>query len=374
MAVRNDCFGGTSITDGYIYTVQDFNDTFDEIHDCVSDCYNTKIANNTQNTLENAINIVKLQYCNSLADIDHDYMVVDVFTDSTGYNNTVLPGLCFTTQPTYSVICCHTYATSCNYGVGINWANFNVPIYNVAKADWSGKCFAETSIFCYSLCCVIYAYNADTCCNQGHVIITGTNDDLCCTYTYAPSGTVTSVNHAALNCYCYIKASTNCFDFYCNGVCKCQVTLTQYPEICVDIMSCLYACSGGSGSCQRHCVRMVNLLYTYETSPTTSTFTNTGLNGHYINNTTIAQQYILTTSISYNTSVSTSYLTLDKVGIGSVVYDVFDADNTSTAIATSLSVNTLHSIPSAQCHVYKINQLSDGVSCIKSYAIAVSEA
>lgn len=32
MAVKNDNYGGTSITDGYIYTVADFNDTYDSTY------------------------------------------------------------------------------------------------------------------------------------------------------------------------------------------------------------------------------------------------------------------------------------------------------------------------------------------------------
>ncbi len=45
-----------------------------------------------EDTLKTAIEITNLQYLDSVTDIDHDYMVVDVMTDTTGYNNTVCTG------------------------------------------------------------------------------------------------------------------------------------------------------------------------------------------------------------------------------------------------------------------------------------------
>ena len=64
--------------------------------------------------IENAVNVTKLNYCYSLADVDRDYMVIDVMTDSTGYNNTVLPTTlcCCTITPDISGTCLLSCITS----------------------------------------------------------------------------------------------------------------------------------------------------------------------------------------------------------------------------------------------------------------------
>jgi hypothetical protein len=86
MAIRNTCYcGASNWCDGNALSAADLNDTF-------TATYNTtvsKVNSATDILLENAMNIAKLQYCNSVADISHDYMAVDVFTDATGYNNMV---------------------------------------------------------------------------------------------------------------------------------------------------------------------------------------------------------------------------------------------------------------------------------------------
>lgn len=60
-------------------------------------------------TLENAMNVTRLQFCIGVTDIPHDYMIVDSFTDADGYNNSICAA------STTSTYCCPAALTAYYY-------------------------------------------------------------------------------------------------------------------------------------------------------------------------------------------------------------------------------------------------------------------
>jgi hypothetical protein len=369
MVVISDCYGGTNLTCESRAYYQDFNETFEAVYDCTNQIVDNRTANLTQNILENSINIVKLQYENSLQDIDHDFMIIDVMTTSVGYNNTInttisnshysFSGLngyysgytCQTSlietaclQSPNSVSCINT--TNCSFYVGKTALTAGCAF--ICGYFSSNYNFAKTPNFSFKLCNTVCVCACTASC-VAHAIVKTENfaGAYCCNVCIAGVGNV-SCNF--LNCYCYVYVSGTNYDFYLNNSCVCQVSLANFP-----------------------CVIFCNCICGNPNTPSANNYACTFLLDFCICATNNVSFY--TIPIVYATSVSTSYLVLDKAGSGTVLYDVYDANNTSTAISTSLSVNTLHSLPVAtQCHIYKINQLNDGVSCIKSYAVAVTEA
>jgi hypothetical protein len=101
------------------------------------------------------------------------------------------------------------------------------------------------------------------------------------------------------------------------------------------------------------------------TADTTSTYCGSALTGYYSGCGTV----IRTVSIIYTQNILTTYLKTDHTGAGSIAYNVYDA-STDCQIGTALTPNQTHTLDSpTQCAYYEIIQCSDGVSCIKSYAI-----
>ncbi len=359
MAVKNDCFGGTSISDGYIYTVADFNDTYDAVYDCQNYVLTKNIESNTESILENSINIAKLQYCESLTDIDHDYMVVDVFTDSTGYNNTIST----------------TESSSCYFSSDFNglYSNFCIDSTSEITSVLVANCIGGTANDCtaystYNICVCHNSSGASdiSICGDDRLCLDSV-DGFCFKLYYCISAyddysngiacartlcwedskeihTYGSVTCELTFCYKYLKMCGTSFNVYCDNSYLTTTSLTNFPNIVL--------CGCGGGCWGKSCV----CLYDYA-------------------NFSCACNKIVSCDVDYATTVSKTYLTLDKCGDGTVVYDVYDASSTSTAIATSLAVNTLNSLDCCvECHKYDIIQCSDGASVIKSYAIAATKA
>ena len=361
MVVISDCFGGSDLTCESRAYFQDSNETFA----AVSDCIDNRTAGLTQNILENSINIVKLQYCNSLADIDHDYMVVDVFTDSTGYNDSVctadttssflqsgLNGY-YINQATCVEVLCHHVLQNSSGLVGNYYAG--------TPEGARGSMCARAATICvnYSESIDISNYNMFRFeiryCGYGCLTVGGSNFIACSVTTnwednksfVCAASTEGNYNYNQILCYCYVRDTGNCWDFYCNGTCKCQVEITTFP----NIIACAYSCAN-SNALRWAMTCLYNLCALSKEQ----------------------ELNIQTVPIEYSAPTQTNYLTLDKVGAGSVVYNVYNA-STCALIGEDLEPNALHTLDECvACHYYVLKQCSDGVSCIKSYALAVSEA
>jgi hypothetical protein len=143
-----------------------------------------------ENELENSINISKLQFCCNLQDIPHDYLVVDAFTDSSGWNDTVQS--CCTTS-TYCSSGLTGFYCGCNKKlttVPIVWScpvkmvyytdeksGSGTRVYNVINAS-TGLCVAcniPANCMCVLSCCV--------CCHKYEII--QCNDAVSCIKSYA---------------------------------------------------------------------------------------------------------------------------------------------------------------------------------------------
>lgn len=341
---------------------------------------------------ETAMNIAKLQYCNSIQDINHDYMVVDVFTDSSGYNNTIctacttstyynseLNGIysnyyCINYNPyinNYYSCCYHADTTtpsptqcicavnsrlSSTYSITLACISSAVSIYTCGKGCFStnfNKNFSNVKYFCFCINCnLINSWGCWSCSAcivlSSRYCIFGSNDDTSCNINSPNCHTGGSNNINITNCYAYQCLSSTTWCFYCNGTGKCCVTLTDFPSICFDTYVCLWQCIYSVG----------------QTNSGTSTLCicNFCVCGLGLSNINIVP-------IIYSSPTKITYLDLDKYGTGTVVYNVIDS-STGNCIACNLLPKTLYNLDCCvQCHRYEIIQCSDGVSCIKSYAI-----
>jgi hypothetical protein len=179
------------------------------------------------------------------------------------------------------------------------------------------------------------------CCGDFLMCITNSHDNYAITCALGCAASYCSI---VTNCYCYTCVSAGCYCFYKNGAGVCQVALATFPNItiCICAKDC---CAVASNFFMKACYYDFCVLC--DTSK------------------------IVTVPITYVTSVSTVYMDSFKCGSGTVVYNVYDANNTSTALSTSLTLGALHTVSSSCSHVYEIVQCNDAVSCIRSYAVAV---
>jgi hypothetical protein len=247
---------------------------------------------------ENAMNITRLQYCVGITDIPHDYLVVDAFTDSNGYNNTIALSTCGTFTNTGFI----TSNTCCAFDLNYPPSSFTNTIgdyclINQINANASQltcgyhcvvSCICATTAnmanyasFCFCATCTITGFVTGTCsyaCNfTGCLTITGSQDDSVLCKSCVGNCFTCSI----ANCYCYTCVSPCCFEFYCNGAYKCSVTLTAFPNIVVS--SCVFEYSGNCtayGTVASYSI--TGVCYTDGTH-TTSCYPTTGINAYYIN-------------------------------------------------------------------------------------------
>lgn len=252
------------------------------------------LMSSAETTLENAVNIAKLQYGNSVTDIDHDYMVVDVFTDSTGYNNTLNITSNFSTAYTG----CLTTATSGGYAASTPTAgNSYIKGQNVQPAGCCSGWFCyegyiDEPNFDYDIACLCefgFCVQFQACYTAG--IYTGSNGCVTLCYTdnidgtnnlFTACGTTsTTCNEYLLKCYCFIRdGSSCCYDLYCDGVCLCQIDITSgIPNITGNSYGCAFRLGAKSYSS----ICYLDEYYKLNCDVTTSKFTSTGLNGFYEN-------------------------------------------------------------------------------------------
>lgn len=362
MSVRNTCFGGSTNWTSEALLSPDLNDTFTATFDC-----NKGVANSVVSySLENAMNIAKLQYSTSITDITHDYMAVDVMTDSTGYNNTVSSTLstsCYNSSGLtgfydnqYLKLVCPSITYCCRLGsyttgFAISFTNYGITATACSDAgSVASTCVCSGDLFCTSniksicfsaLCCGNLTGGAPACTanRQLLICITNSNDNYSTSYNVT-----TNVNISTVNNYEYRCLSPNTFCFYKNSVGVCQTTINLFPNII--LCTCLLTSTNPSVTgIVKVCYYNICIL--------------------------CDASKIRTVPLNYVTSVNTVYMDTDKTGSGTVVYNVYNSNNTSTALSTSLTLGCLHTITSSTSHVYEIVQCNDAVSCIKSYAVAV---
>lgn len=335
--------------------------TFAE-YNCVK-CNINSVQQVLETELENTINLDKLLYCKTLASIPHDYVVVDSFTDSTGYNNTILT--CCTTSTyvssalnghytnLFSTTSCPNYSTltCCIINVGgcacVVFSDYSL-LTRAYTADsntgtaYGSMCICSTFMPTFSsydyICFNIQCYISTNTYSCACVAITDSHDNVSCAIFCEGTSTLN-----VTNCYAYCKLSTNCYCFYCNGTGKCQVTMSAFPNIK------FIACSREQGH-----------------GNTCSNLVMSSFYAHYK-----IESKIVLVPMSYSSTIKGVYLTTEKYGVGTIVYNVIDS-STGCCIATNIPINCVYMLPCCVCcHTYEIIQCSGDVSCIKSYAIAV---
>lgn len=347
---------------------------------------------------ETAVNVAKLQYCASVTDIDHDYMVVDVFTDSTGYNNTIVE-LCLDPQAwsvTGTQTCCvETEATGSDTATSSFGNYYSCTSTNSAAPLTGGQCALACSVtcintndldptasdvycFCFNVCCTLTSGISDTSTAYPYACytISGSHDDnslACCVSTGCCANNFSS---AILNCYNYVrKTGTNYYNFYKNDSFICQVDLTSgFPNIILNNYSCARCiCSYSTTR-----VEMVNLCVYDYTCGSTSTYNSSGLNGYYSN-------------VDTTYPIGEEYYCCAPCNSGNVCVGNFYVCNYSTQSGGSGTgfcrtyggcVNTIYSINNAKlvkfcvncclsavgvnkgsCTIYNVNGSHDDFSC-----------
>lgn len=333
--------------------------TFAE-YNCVK-CNSDLTKQTLEDNLETAINISKLQFCQNVSDIAHDYLVVDSFIDSTGWNNTV----CSTyTTSTYCNSALTGYYVNCSSSTSL--PNYSVLLCSVSGGTVTIGCYYVTAQACSvsSTCtanvliCVCSDYLANFCCYDSfcfrinRCVITNTNDtcfkiitsnwqdntSLVCEFV--------TVNCSFSNCYCYVCVCPNCYDFYCDGACKCQITLSAFP----NINFCAYAWKNlNSCTFVRICMDCICITQ----------------------NCSLIK--ICGVPINWGYPIKFVYYTDEAYGSGTRVYNVIDS-STGCCIATNVPANCVYLLGCCVCcHTYEIVQCSDNTSCIKGYTIAVGK-
>lgn len=326
-------------------------------------------------SMENAMNITRLQYCVSLTDISHDYMVVDSFTQNCGYNATVCVASTTSTHvspgingyyssynqsvvPVACLFCCVSIF-SCLCGASriqcsFNFGGFNCSIntgntgittqdYRVCVCVNTSCSLTGVTNFCfYAICCAVGCRSCVSGYSAGTEIfcISNSQDNfgLCCVFSCNET-----YSCIVTNCYCYTCVSSNCWCFYCNGIGKCQVCLTAFPQI---IFYSTHL-SSSDRYCFNHLFCITNVAFSCVNSK------------------------IQTNNVTWASPIKTTYLDLDKYGTGTVVYNVINAADNS-CICCNLLPKCLYTMTCCvPCHRYEIIQCSDAASCIKSYAVAV---
>jgi hypothetical protein len=211
-------------------------------------------------------------------------MVVDVMTDSTGYNNTIILN-------SYSPTINSTNNISCFYCVDgqtatLTYGNFYISLIKSSSGCSDNQCYCISQTFNYFgepienvcnfcfcvLCCI---NNHNICCTNCAILqVINSNDDFCCCMALTEGQCCC---FEIINCYCYIWQGDNCWDFFCNNNCKCQIILDNYPTPTYS----LYGTTCEHGVLYK-CTKMLNPIVCI-INGTTSYYNCTLLNGNYTN-------------------------------------------------------------------------------------------
>jgi len=328
------------------------------------------------NIAENAMAIVVLSYDASLVDQDRDYMVVDMMSDTTGYNNTVCTAdttSTFCTNNCYyhnqtcvadgvesTFICCVTcvnplcqcpscttcIVANCKYTCIVNQSG-GTSMETQAYAcylgcehtlssgfvhDYVGAMCVCSSSACASKCgCNIMQLITDAGVLFTCTLTWNTQDAFCCSYT----------SYLSLIC----NGAANCWDFYCNGDCLCSITATV---VCQKLCTVFRLASGGFGSS--------NYAHTCLTLANTSNLTDS---------------IIATNTYDFGANMNTVYLDWDGCG-DCVALSVYRTCDDAVLLSEAVPKCTHYLSSPAQCVYFKINQKCECVSCVDNYAILVS--
>lgn len=330
--------------------------TFGE-YNCVK-CITSNSQQVLETELENSINLNKLLYCKSLVDIPHDYVVIDSFTDSTGWNNTICT-TCTTSsyyssaltgnyENKFTITVCPTCLSTTNCGTFGNY--YACSCYISGSSNYTNEarvCVASYSPTIYSEFgfCVTYIVNHE---------IQSSYSSILCLYAETSNWQDNYTLNCNINsnapaccisctfCYKYICRCANCWDFYKNGSCVCQITLNTFPNVV------LCACHVRDNCCACRANTKVSIDSVY----------------------TICCTKITTNNVIWANPVKMVYYTDEIDGTGSRTYNVIDA-TTGCCIACNVPTKCLYLLSCCVCcHIYEIVQCADAVSCIKSYAIA----
>jgi hypothetical protein len=325
--------------------------------------------------LENGVNVAKLQYCYSLTDVDRDYMVVDVFTDSGGYNDSVctadttstycgsaLTGYYYNyTKTTLTVPTATCYGHACTvssgqpYTVCQAYGNYCVSNCFYGGCNIGGSSATLSLNVCESCCYNLVGYTKVmycVCLGLAGTACCSTVGGCVCFINPVENLSLASTNCGGISCTCLwcieLNLVAGCTYCYClNGGAVCCVTLSALNNMC--IISTATYCS-------------YNTRYIARSICSWGCLFNMCLCG-------LCNTKLQTVIVNYGDPVTTTYLDLESYGTGTITYNVYDAV-TDCQIGTNLAPNTLNTLDDCvQCHYYEIIQCSDEVSCIKSYAI-----
>jgi len=229
------------------------------------------LQNIRESTYENAISIVRLNADALLEEIPHDFMEVDLFNDSTGYNNTVF--LQNVTSTYDSLNCwykpcnylnCVDYGTAEQYLQTCTGTPFCVVFAvtdscsSAVTCHDSGTSSTATQSICYNPNIILNDY-ASVCfcvrlCSWSEP--SGTGSCGCATtsvtnpFSLSAVASVTGGCYSCqvIACYCYTRIEADCYAFYCNDVYICDYTCGEL-ELRSTQWVCLKSCQSNKRSC-----------------------------------------------------------------------------------------------------------------------------
>jgi len=370
MAIRNNKLGGEDFVNGEVLYDYDLDDTFNAVVD--------KMLPLQENIAENAINIAVLQYTNSVTDIPHDYIQVDVFSNADGYNNTVNTTdttSCFNAsyyKNTEALLDNPTVTYDCyGYSSGSN------AVYSNTAYTTSDKLYA-CSYTCGRYC--KYAYgtiNGNFVMDVNYITrdLTFWTCMCICTRYYVRSHVRNSVIVSDSNGTSCSIVSHN----LCKGYGDCNIFCSYIDNICIMktddeyikyfVNSVLIACL----CCDFHFIRLYNYSCSGDSNNTcgygwVKSYLTKNVNG-YLNST------IQTNEIDFEQELKTFYLTYDGVLENNTSIDVDIYDSCCGLLYCCANTNETITLPNNTGKIYsKLNQRTTcelNKSCIKSYAILV---
>jgi hypothetical protein len=350
--------------------------------------------------LENSINIIKLQYENSLQDINHDYMFVDLFSSSSGYLNSVITDGSQQTRLIYNS--CGDYTISGNVGscfCCINNGYLNIGGSTTSGAGcvtraitacsngciyFNGLCLTDVSYIKYSLCRCQCARNNTQGIGINQVQMNSLIDysweygNYCCCFTVSTNCYGATVSGNTIVEYC--KTGGNCWNVYVNSSCICNSEFSSICELPIITINCsrAYAMThttwdGSASNC--NFIFLTDFCYTISGGDNTnSVHCGADLVGYYTNETIGCETKIKLVPFTFSEPINSIYLKLENYGSGLIKYNIIDM-STDCYIATELDSNSIFNLP---CNMYSVRleilQKDNAVSCIKSYAILAGEA
>jgi len=346
---------------------------------------------------ENAMQIVVLSYDASLSDIERDYMVVDMFSDSTGYSDTICTAdttsdyssgdcwyctdSCAVTQrntmyqyccvdtcscknagDTFSTVICVTDEAHCvclcTYRAGPSGAVYSCATSNICGCAclWDLTALSELDLrICTSN--LIYACNCSTsaCLTNVLCLTNSFSQTISGLASCSASGGVCTINCCQYICINVCNVDGTCWDVYCDGTCVCNTTCS-----CLCYINNVDMCGNGNVSSSCSCVVSLNYVCV-------------------ANVVTLSNSVIATNAYDFGENISSVYLSYDgDVGTNAnIAIDVFKTSDDSVLLC-NCPAGERHTLCEAnQCVYFHVKQNIDcqasANSCLCNYAILVSK-